>query len=217
MGCRLLAKAERRPKKIGSGVLKLLWPCLLPPESKGRDTLRWDTSLLISSSADKQRLAPGSRWTNYTRHISEQRANGTDPHPKPPFDFNFRKRSAYSLQNCVAAKNHSPLRQAKPCLTICGIIYLRHIAVGQRSHYFASHFLKKGVRKKPLLQKLQRDHLCSLNHPTASLRWKRYRQQRKQIPTENQETSLPLEAQSPSGWMLLELLAALRPRFPIFK
>ena len=50
---------------------------------------------------------------------------------KSPFDFNFRKRSAYKLKNGTAAKNHSPLRQAKPWLTVCGIIYLRHISVCQ--------------------------------------------------------------------------------------
>lgn len=112
-----------------------------------------------SSSVDKQKdlILEAYKQTSFirtkNRYISEQCA--LIPIRKSPFDFNFRKRSAYTLQNSIAAKNHSPLRQAKPWLTICGIIYLRHISVCQWNQYFTSHFLKKGIRKKLLLQKIK--------------------------------------------------------------
>lgn len=54
------------------------------------------------------------------------------------------KRSAYMLQN---SKSHPPLRQVKPWLTICGIIYLCHRSVGQQNHYFTNQVQKKRGQK----------------------------------------------------------------------
>lgn len=80
------------------------------------------------------------------------------------------------LQNCIAAKNHSPVRQAKPCLTICGIIYLRHTAVGQQSHCSTSPFLKKRRQKATAAENsMQLDCLCSPHYATINSRKSRER------------------------------------------
>lgn len=106
-----------------------------------------------SSSVDKQKdlILEADKQTSFIRTKPDTfQSNVQLPLisiRKTPFDFNFRKRSAYTLQSSIAAKNHSPLREAKPWLTICGIIYLHHISVCQWNHCFTSHFPKKGVRK----------------------------------------------------------------------
>lgn len=142
-------------------MLKHLWPCTLCPVSKDGTCSSGRLCCWYSSSVDKQKdlILEADKQTAFIRTKTDTFQGNMQlpliPIRKSPFDFSFRKRSVYALQNSIAAKNHSPFRQAKPRLTICGIIYLRHISECQWNHNFTSHFLKKGIRKKLLLQKIK--------------------------------------------------------------